>query len=233
MAQLNMNDFAERSPLATRQGNAPLTLFGNKPFAAHYGATDEVSQLNRCGIIDLTNLARVGFRGVQTADYLIARGYVLPEAPNTATVQVSGEQVVRLSQTEYLLLGSIADAGERVAREESSWQLSEQANYLLPRQDSHAWLALTGEHIAQIMAKVCGVDLRASVFAPGDVAQTSIARVNGIVINASTDEIACFYLLCDRPSAHYLWGALLDAMQEFEGQPVGINALITALGLAK
>jgi sarcosine oxidase subunit gamma len=37
--------------------------------------------------------------------------------------------------------------------------------------------------------------------------------------------VPCLHILCDRASVHYFWGALLDAMQEFGGQPVGIDAL--------
>jgi sarcosine oxidase subunit gamma len=75
------------------------------------------------------------------------------------------------------------------------------------------------------MAKLCGVDLRAEAFPPGSVAQTSAARVNVIVANLPQGELPGLHILCDRASAHYFWGALLDAMQEFDGHPVGIDAL--------
>lgn len=134
--------------------------------------------------------------------------------------------VARLSQTEYLLLGSLADRGERIAAEEAGWQLSDQGNYLLPRQDSHAWLQLSGRHAAEVMAKVCGVDLRAEAFPVGAVAQTSAARINVIVTNAATGELPRFQILFDRASLEYFHGAMLDAMDEFGGQPVGLEALL-------
>lgn len=123
-------------------------------------------------------------------------------------------------------IGSLRDAGKRIADEERDWQFGTAANYLLPRQDSHAWLLLTGEHVAAVMAKLCGVDLRPEAFPPGAVAQTSAARINVIVINLGEGDLPCFQLLCDRASAHYFWDALLDAMAEFGGQPAGINALL-------
>ncbi len=55
--------------------------------------------------------------------------------------------------------------------------------------------------------------------------QTSVARLNAIVVNACMATLPVFHLLCDRASAHYLWGALLDAMDEFGGKPAGIEAL--------
>lgn len=184
-----------------------------------------LNPVERCALIDLTDLPRVGFRGVDAAGWLTARGYSLPQVPNQARVCGDGTLVARLSQTEYLLLGSLADRGQRVAGEEAGWVLDEQRNYLLPRQDSHAWLQLSGKHVAEVMAKICGVDLRAGAFPVGSVAQTSVARLNVIVINAGSAELAKFYLLCDRASVAYFQAAVLDAMGEFGGVPVTLDEL--------
>ncbi|VVP69835.1 hypothetical protein PS918_01010 [Pseudomonas fluorescens] len=176
--------------------------------------------MSSCTLTDLTDLPRVGFRGAHSAEYLRGRHFLLPDAPNRAVIQDDGGWVVRLSQTEYLLLGSLEDQGERIADEEARWELDHQANYLLPRQDSHAWLQLSGEHLAEVMAKLCGVDLNPAVFAPGGVAQTSAARINVIVINASTPRQSSLHILCDRASTTYFHAALLDAMQEYSGRAV-------------
>jgi sarcosine oxidase subunit gamma len=173
--------------------------------------------LPSCTLTDLLDLPRVGFRGRHSAVYLQGRDFILPHAPNRAVPQADGSQVVRLSQTEYLLLGSPLDQGQRIADEEARWELDQQANYLLPRQDSHACFQLSGEHLTQVMAKLCGVDLSAEAFGPGAVAQTSAARINVIVINSSTAQLPSLHILCDRASKTYFHGALLDAMQEFSG----------------
>lgn len=174
-----------------------------------------VNPVTRCALVDLTDLPRVSFRGTQSAEYLQARGFSLPEAPNRAITQTDGSHVARLSQTEYLILGSVLDRGERIADEEARWELDHNANYLLPRQDSHAWLQLSGECISEVMAKLCGVDLRAQAFAPGAVAQTSAARINVIVVNVGGDAQPAFQILFDRASLEYFKGAVLDAMAEF------------------
>ncbi|EPN47805.1 sarcosine oxidase, gamma subunit, partial [Pseudomonas syringae pv. actinidiae ICMP 18807] len=44
----------------------------------------ELDAPSLCTLEDLTDLPRVGFRGTQTADYLTARGFILPETPNRA-----------------------------------------------------------------------------------------------------------------------------------------------------
>ncbi|MFC3609445.1 sarcosine oxidase subunit gamma [Stutzerimonas tarimensis] len=221
----NLNAPQERSPLYPRHHGARLAPVGRGELVAGYTEADERGLLSRCGLIDLTCLARVGFRGAAAAEHLKIRGFLLPDAPNRALTQADGSHVARLSQTEYLLLGSLADGGERIAGEERGWQFGASANYLLPRQDSHAWLMLTGEWISQVMAKLCAVDLRPEAFPRGSVAQTSAARINVIIVNAGPAELPCFQLLCDRASVDYFWDVLLDAMGEFGGQPVGIDAL--------
>ncbi|ABY98002.1 TPA: sarcosine oxidase subunit gamma [Pseudomonas putida] len=173
--------------------------------------------LHTCALTDLTALARVGFRGADSAAYLQQRGYRLPTQPNQAVRQHDGSWVARLSQAEYLLLGSLADDGARVADVEAEWVQDAQRNYLLPRQDSHAWLQLSGVHGSAVMAKLCGVDLRAGAFPVGTVAQTSVARINMIVLNVGSDERPALQLLFDRASLAYVCEAVLDAMGEFGG----------------
>lgn len=182
-----------------------------------------LSPLQPCALIDLSEVPRVGFRGRQSAEYLNARGFELPDAPNRAVTQADGSHVARLSQTEYLVLGSLADRGQRIADEEARWELDHSANYLLPRQDSHAWLQLSGIHIDQVMAKLCGVDLHLQAFDAGAVAQTSAARINVIVINVGSQEVPTFQILCDSASVEYFKGAVLDAMGEFGGTLRGLE----------
>lgn len=226
MVTLNARDVRERSPLSVLQQNAQLARLGDSLIVSRHASEDETAQFEQCALLDLSNLARVGFRGGDAAAYLSAEHFVLPEAPNRCVLQNDGSQVARLSQTEYFVLGSLHDAGARVQAVEGQWRQSDKTCYMLPRQDSHAWMVLTGEHISSVMAKVCGVDLRPQAFSIGAVAQTSVARMSAIIINGSTANVPLFHILCDRASAQYLWGALLDAMQEFGGRPVGVDVLL-------
>ncbi|WP_434772336.1 sarcosine oxidase subunit gamma [Pseudomonas entomophila] len=169
-----------------------------------------------CALTDLTSMPRVGFRGTASAAYLTALGYVLPADPNHATKQRSGEWIARLSASEFLILGAFEDQGARVAQHEADWALDERRNYLLPRQDSHAWLQLTGRKNSEVMAKLCGVDLSPEAFPSGAVAQTSAARITVTVINAGSEGDARFFILFDSASYAYFRHALVDAMAEFQ-----------------
>jgi sarcosine oxidase subunit gamma len=71
------------------------------------------------------------------------------------------------------------------------------------------------------MAKLCGMDLRPKRFPAGSIAQTSVARLNAIVIA----QAGGFYLLADSAAAEYFWACLTDAMAEFGGSTIGAACL--------
>ena len=79
--------------------------------------------------------------------------------------------------------------------------------------------------MAAMLAKLCGIDLREGAFADMRVAQTSVARLNAIVIRQDIADTSSIDLLTDSASATYFWDCLLDAGREFNLQVVGLNAL--------
>ena len=219
---INLNQM-ERSPIQSVTGH--YQSFGaGKLFLS--GGIDDRNLVQQCTLVDLTNLPRLGFRGSDTASYLLDQGFELPQAPNTFTRQQDGTQIARLSATEYLLIGRLKDFGQKIINLESKWTMDHRLNYLLPRQDSHACFQITGPSITLIMAKLCAVDLSKEQFIPGQVVQTSVARVNAIVMNVGDDISEKFNILCDRTTSLYLWEVLEDAMREFHGKVVGVEALI-------
>lgn len=187
-------------------------------------STGSRRQAEQAGLLDLSLVPRTGFRGIRVPDHLALAGLPVPERPNLSKSSETGEWVLRLSPKEFWVLGSLQDEGARVDALKSNTRLPA-GNYPLYCQDSHTWLALTGAHLPDIMAKVCGVDLRPSAFPVGGIAQTSVARINAIVVHQTLGDLPCFSLLFDSAAADYLWEALLDAIQEFGGRAIGLDAL--------
>ena len=85
-------------------------------------------------------------------------------------------------------------------------------------QHSHAWLQFAGETRAEVMAKLCGVDLSEAAFPLGSVAQTQAARVS-VIVAAHQNENGqpVFSIFVDQSLARYLWEAIEDAMGEWLG----------------
>jgi sarcosine oxidase, subunit gamma len=189
----------------------------------------EQQQAIHLGLTDLSTAARVGFKGRGAGDWIQQQTNAqLPDAANRANRQDQGSLVAKLSQEEYLILSDLSLTSKLTDTLKNNWSLdTAKDTYLLPRSDSHCWLALTGRHATETLAKVCGVDMRTHKFNDGDIAQTSLARVNAIIIRHDLGKTPCFYILSDSSSTEFLWTCLLDAMREFEGSPVGTAALQT------
>ncbi|WP_272643109.1 sarcosine oxidase subunit gamma [Marinomonas mediterranea] len=175
---------------------------------------------------------RIGFRGKGARSFLEAQGITVPSKPNQSVFE-NGMAVLRLSATEVWLIdlepnpnsdtkqAPVSTANKRMS------ELDAAANdapnvYRLFCQHSHAQFCFyenkngsqghrQQETLATLFSKVCGVDLRDKPFPVGSIAQTSVARVNAIVVKGSE----CFYLLSDIASSDYLWNAMSDSAQEF------------------
>jgi sarcosine oxidase subunit gamma len=190
------------------------------------GTEDERERAAKLGLADLSTLPRTGFKGRAAPAWIRQQGAQLPEAPNRARLHPDGSLLARLSQEELLVLTDLHLKANLTDGLQQNWSMdSAEGVYLLPRADSHCWFALTGRHAAETFSKLCAVDLRLNKFASGDVAQTSLARVNAILIRRDLGTTPCFYILSDVSSAEFLWTSLLDAMLEFNGGPIGIIAL--------
>ena len=215
-----------------QQAGAEFTEVNGGAVAIRYGSSDEVERdlAAKMGLADLSVLPRTGFKGAGTIEWLGEQGLTIGPDSNVAYRQAGGEWAARLAPAEIFLIDSLAGSGALVQRLNGAWNWGAEKprkliGYPVPRQDSHAWFMVTGRHAPDMFAKICGVDLRLHKFAVGRIAQTSIAKMSGIIIRADLGQTPAYHLLADIASAEYLWSALRDAMTEFEGGLVGLNAL--------
>lgn len=210
-----------------QESGAEFEAYGDTSVAMRYpGNAAEAECARRMGIADLSPLPRTGFKGKDTPVWLQQHGVHIPESANRARKQASGGLVLRLSDDEHVVLGDLALASGQPETLQQKWQLEPRRMcYLVPREETHSWFCLTGDCSPVMLAKVCGVDLRLDKFADGQIAQTSVARINGIVVRHDLGQTPAFYILADGPSADFLWPCLIDAMDEFSGGPVGLAVL--------
>jgi len=173
-------------------------------------------QNSQVTIQDKTVSSRIGFRGPGAEAFLVSQDIMTPEQPNQALRMASGLLVMRLSKTEFWLL-DLTDQHTQMFVNLELKALKQEQVYRLYCQHSHSMFQVTGDATAQMFAKLCGVDLSHAVFTTGCIAQTSVARVNAIVVNVSLSDTQSneYLLLSDVSSSQHLWDALLDAAQEF------------------
>jgi sarcosine oxidase subunit gamma len=177
-------------------------------------------------IADLSPFPRLGFKGRGTVPAMQARGIALEATANRAFRQPDGGLCLVLAPGDVILLSNLNGDGERLAQLEANWRIEdEERTYPLSRRDSHAWLAVAGEALPEMFAKLCAIDLRRDKFADLAIAQTSIAKMSAIVTRADMGTTPVFHLLVDSAAALYFCDCLLDAADEFGGRIVGLKAL--------
>ncbi|MFQ5783482.1 MAG: sarcosine oxidase [Alphaproteobacteria bacterium] len=187
---------------------------------------DEAECARELAICDLSPLPRAGFKGRETIAWLAAHGVAVSATNNMTVVQDDGARAARLADGEVLLLSDLAVESNLCARLAVAWSPDpDPGAYPVPRADTNCWFLIPGRRAAEMLAKVCGVDLRPHKFPDGAIAQTSVARLNAIVLRGDLGDTLAFHLLTDSASASYMWESLLDAMDEFDGRPVGLAAV--------
>lgn len=93
-----------------------------------------------------------------------------------------------------------------------------------------ALFRLTGDRLVDLMAKVCAIDLDATIRPNGTALRTSVASVaTDIIRDDLVSGIPSMLLHCERSSGHYLFEALLDAGDEFDIDVTGFTDPLTAL----
>ena len=209
---------------------ARFQTVGDAAVAWGYGADGETDIARRLGLADLSPLPRTGFKGRDTAAWLDAQGIKVGEASNMAYPCGKASLTARLSPGEMLLLGSRDGTDDLTAKLDAAWSDTGGLCFPVPRRDASFWFNITGDKACAMFAKICGIDLRPKVFEMHAIAQTSVARTNAIIIRDDIGGTPAFHMLGDSASAGYMWGCLLDAMGEFDGGPVGLEAV---LGLTK
>ena len=190
----------------------------------------EAEIARRMGLADISPLPHTGFKGAGVVEWLRRQGVEVSEEPNWAPRQEGGGLALRQARAEVMILGDLSGEGGWPERLKTTWWQEPvppeiPRGFPMPREETHAWLVVTGEHAGEMFAKICGVDLRAPHFPLGRVAQTSIARLNGVILRDDRGGVPLYHLLADCASAEYLWDCLLDAMAEFDGAPVGLTAV--------
>lgn len=163
---------------------------------------------------DATVFSRVGFRGKGVEGFLVSQGLPIPHKPNQSELSESGALILRLSMSEFWIIDTDNSHYALIqALELASQGVS--GVYRLYCQHSHSLFLVKGNELPKMFAKVCGVDLSNSAFIVAYIAQTSVARVNAIVVRQILNGEEVFLLLSDLASSQFLWDAIDDARAEF------------------
>ena len=157
---------------------------------------------------DCTLNARFGVRGANARSWLESQPITCPDQPNRIVNHNESILVMALSHREFWVLDTEKATGTQMPESQALGP----DTYPLFCQHSHAWLVLSGADRAEVMAKLCGVDLREAALPLSHVAQTQMARINAVIAHHTLAGQAVFSLFVDASLAQYAIEALGDAI---------------------
>jgi sarcosine oxidase, subunit alpha len=131
-----------------------------------------------------------------------------------AARDADGALVVGSAPGEWLVLSAGADSG-RTEKPRARLAALEELVSVVDVTHGRALLRLTGPRAADLLAKVCAIDLADDVTPDGAALSTSTAKLVTGLVRDDMDGVPSYLLHCERSSGQYLWDALLDAGAEF------------------
>ncbi len=222
-----------RSFVYRKFDNLSVTWSEVNGYAAVLSVHDYKSELEyaqKMALCDLSHLQRIGFKGKNTNEWLLKQQIDIPPNINTAEVSSHGYLVAKLGAQDILILDHLENNTSITHTLEQQWQSDyTQDNHncgnIMPRQDSHACFCVCGTNAPKMFSTLCAIDLRTDKFDNLAITQTSLARINTIIIRHDIGDTPAYYVLIENVSAEYCWDCIQEAMQEYSGQLIGLSSL--------
>lgn len=161
-------------------------------------------------ITDLTPLTKVAVRA--PVDGAMQRELGVPFGRARAS---DGELVIGSGPGEWLVLAPVGTAAQVRSRLSAMAADSGEFVSVVDLTHGRALVRLRGAASADLLAKVCAVDLSDAVTPDGAAFRSSVARLVTDVVRDDVDGTRSYLLHCERSSGQYLHDALLDAGAEF------------------
>ena len=156
-------------------------------------------------------------KGPGSRDWLLENGFVVGDKIDRAYMQDDGTLVGMLSADNILFLHEDKDntaANDRLPMF-GSGQTPREGVYPLPRSQGSYWFRLSGAPAAEMMSKLCSVDLRPHKFSNLQIAKTSMVGTTVFIIRRDYDGMLAYHLIGDLSYTSYLWPVFSEAMREW------------------
>jgi glycine cleavage system aminomethyltransferase T len=205
---------------------------GRQMVARYSGLDAECAAAAELAIMDLSLWPRGGCRGPGAPDWVSETGNC-PGDINQFIACPDGSLLLRPGKDEFWWLERLAPGTQDdQGRPWPSARIFAHADqiasardvYGLARQHSHALIALTGRLAPRTLAKCCALNLP-QCLEPGHFAQTQACGVSVLAIPLDVGSKPGYLLFCDASVTLHVWTSLLQAGDEFNILPAGIDAL--------
>lgn len=160
-------------------------------------------------ITDCTPLSKVLVRAPEDGEVARSLGVGFGRAARDG----DGILVTGSGPGEWTLIGAPGAAPDMIERVEAASD-GEFAS-AIDVTHGRALIRLSGAQSADLLAKVCSIDLSEETTPDGAAFRSSVAKVVTDVVRDDEDETPAYLLHCERSYGQYLFDALLDAGDEF------------------
>lgn len=160
------------------------------------------------GLTDLSLLPKIHVRARHDGAAAAALGTPF----GRATRDASGALVVGSGPGEWLVIGE--SGTDLLQRVEKLMADVDEFTSVVELTHGRALVRLRGERVAELLAKVCAIDLTDDVTPDRSAFRTSVAKLVTDVVRDDVDGAPSYLLHCERSSGQYLVDALLDAGAE-------------------
>jgi heterotetrameric sarcosine oxidase gamma subunit len=170
-------------------------------------------------LADLSALAKTLVRAPASGAMAGALGVPFARAARDA----SGALVTGSGPGEWTILGPVAAGLAQRARLEAvaAGLAGGELITVLDLTHGRALLRLTGPASADLLAKVCAIDLAGHRTPNGTALRTSIAKLVTDLVRDDQEAVPSYLLHCERSYGQYLWDVLLDAGLEVGAETGG------------
>lgn len=165
------------------------------PLSARGAAAEYTTLLNGAGLAvlrDLTACARFGLKGPGADRWFAGQG----DLPATNRwVARDGARLLRLGERDLMVLADPA-APEPVDALRAAWEAGG-TGHSSWREETWAWLRLTGPAAFDVAARLSAVDLRPKAFGPDHILQTRFAHLDAVLLRSGHQTEAGLDILFD------------------------------------
>jgi sarcosine oxidase, subunit gamma len=166
---------------------------------------------------DVTPLTKVTVRAPEGGTTAAALGVPFGRTRRDADVLLIGS-----GPDEWLVVGAVDTTGEVTARLHALADDGEHVS-IVDVTHGRALVRLSGEEAADLLSRICAIDLADTATPDGTALRTSIANLVVDLVRDDRDGIPSYLLHCERSSGQYLYGALTMVGAEFDLDITGFD----------
>ena len=197
-----------------------------------YSSEEEELQRLRAGagIHDISSVGKISFQGDDAESFLATvfsdvGGLAVGEVRHvTSTSGAAAEPVIlaRLAQDHFLVL---TPTGEASAMVETLTDGPDRCAHIVDMSPGLAGVSITGPQSNLLLSQISELDLSLAGFPDMHCAQTKAAEIHGTLLRMDRGGLTSYDLYFPREFGEYMWDALMEAGEECQASPVGLEAM--------